>query len=382
MGSAIRKLVWPLLIIVTAIALGELWARDRYADLITSPDPIELTLPNELIQPDPVLGQHFRPNAHMFFASPQKEFQVNYQINEIGLRDSGMLSSGPRQPLVVFLGGAIVEGWGIMPEATFVLEMQRRIRFQKDAKIFPRILNAGMTGFGAAQSYLLGKQLISAYQPDLIVFTYSGLMPVHDFRFLQHATLDDNGLVVNAGQRKAASIAPQSDEACWLERSVLYRLAKSSLGAIRTQSDMKLGDPSVDLFAAARSNDNLTLHETSLRHVKALAEFAGNSGTIFILLHVPLPHQVAADEWTEGRVSHGFEARQYPIQESTLIERFCEENSIVCLVSGPMLEKLAVERSSRVFFRYDYSFTEVGHTAMVDYLIDDIRQALGIAPAN
>ena len=148
----------------------------------------------------PTLGHHFRPNAESFFVSPHGEFKVNYQINEFGLRDSGMISTFGRAPVMIALGDAFVEGWGIMPEATFTRELQRQFRQLDGADQFTRILNAGMTGYGAAQSYLLGQRLLDKLEADVLFFVYTRVMSVADHRFLANAEVDANGIAIRANE--------------------------------------------------------------------------------------------------------------------------------------------------------------------------------------
>lgn len=373
-------LLWTLGLACCAIVVAELWARARFADELPPHRPTVLELPSELVQSDPLLGRHFVPNASKFFESAHNEFKVNYQINEIGLRDSGMISSGTKQPIVLVLGDSSVEGWGVMPEATFALEMQRQLRFQKGAEIFPRILNAGMTGFGATQSYLLGKKLIDEINPKVIIFAYSSLMPVQDFRFLKHAKISSSGLVESAGTSPSAELDNNLVEQGWLNRLMLYRLLKERIDARHARENVAPGNPDNDIFAATRgTNDNIAnLHGVSLAHVSALATLAKKRGINFMLLHVPLPHQVAQDEWLDGRIGHGFEPRIYDTPDVQLLNEFCRTENIECALPLDMFRQLAKERSSRIFFKYDYALTEVGHNALIDFLIGKVRSSLNI----
>ena len=380
MGKKTYISLWSIAAVCAALLVAELWVRANYADVQLPPAPNALSLPDDLVQQDPILGYHFVPNASKFFASVNGEFKVNYQINEVGLRDSGMFKSGPKQPLVVILGDALVEGWGVMPEATFILEMQRQLRFQKGAKIYPRIVNAGMTGFGAAQSYLLGKQLIEKHNPQAVVFAYSSLMPTADFRFLEHAELNSAGLATNINPDHPIWTTATSGPKPWLAKLILYDLLNQYLAARRARDAVQPGNPENDIFAAARGphENNLALHQQSLKYVAALADIAAKRGIKFVLLHIPLPHQVAVDEWAEGRVGHKLETKIYPSPESALLETLCAEKNIHCAMPLPIIKQLTEERSSPVYFRHDYALTEVGHAAIVDFLIDTVRGLLGI----
>ena len=356
--------------VVTAIA--ELWVRANAQRIPHPLRPFEIRLPPELVQIDSALGYGFVPNASKFFHSPFGEWKVNYQINEIGLRDSGMVGGGAvKRPIVLVLGDSHVESWGVMPEAGFLLETQRQIRFAPDASLYPRLLNAGMTGYGAAQSVMLGQRLMEQFDIRAIVFTYTGLMPVADHRFKHDPRLTKLPI------RSAANRD-------WLGNLQLVRITRDFLAARRERAALIPGDPKNDLFAAARESNDKTLemHAHSLEHVATLAQSARERNIPFMLLHLPLPHQVANDEWGAGRAGFGLDKKVYAPPELGLVRSLCERLTIRCSFATDMLRKLASERSSRVYFQYEYALTEVGHRALVNLVIDEIRDILGVKPSN
>ena len=100
----------------------------------------------------------------------------------------------------------------------------------------------------------------------------------------------------------------------------MWRMAAAAYEGWQARAAVVPGDPARDLFAAARERnpDSLALYRTSLRYVAALAKLAHRHDAKFILLHVPLPHQVSADEWREGRAANRrIEIRLRPVQPQT-----------------------------------------------------------------
>ncbi len=341
-------------------------------------EPRELGLPAELVEADAVLGRSFRPNAQKFFVSPYGEFAVNYQINEIGLRESGMIALGEPPQHVAVLGDAFAEGWGVMPEATFIREIERRLRLQSEPSYNVRFLNAGMSGYGAAQSYLLARRLMQTVKLDVVVLVYTSLMPVADHHFLAHADLDADGLAVRAGAKSARTTRPEVAPDSWLRRSALFRLGQAVLDTWWARDHLLPGEPASDWFAAARDDQPALaeLHRPSLAHVAALARLAESKGAKFMLVHIPLPHQVAADEWPEGRRAYQFPARDYAAPDIDLVESFCAEQALHCVMTAPMLREVSAHTASRVYFRYDHTLTNVGHRALVSHLLGTIAAAL------
>ena len=219
MARKILTAIGTLTVLGGSLIVAELWVAARYADSPAILGTPKVHLSNVLTQNDPVLGTHFRPNSESFFASPYGEFSVNYQINEIGLRDSGMISAGDRPPLVIFLGEAFVEGRGLMPEVTFIRVLQRTLRVLDDISIFTRLLNAGMPGYGAAQSYLLGQRLLNNIGADAIVFVYSSLMPTVDHDYLARVQLNEDGIAMGLMSGESLNRANDTDAPhTWNER--------------------------------------------------------------------------------------------------------------------------------------------------------------------
>ncbi|MFT4561919.1 MAG: hypothetical protein ACI9BW_001661 [Gammaproteobacteria bacterium] len=381
-------LVKRIIGLIGALCVGliviDLWLRAHPTEVPLPIKPNAIKIPADLVQADPTLGYHFRPNATRFFMSANDEFSVNYQISEIGLRDSGMIAAIKGSPRVLVLGDAFVEGWGMMGDVTFLREVQRELRTTEGIHPYTRLLNAGMSGFGAAQSFLLSQRVNQTFKPDMILFVYTSLMPVADHRFLATAALDENGIAVSFKQNEADLAPIANSRKSVLEISALYQIAQRYLAAKAAYQLLVRGDPDTDLFAAARGlNDNVVqLHERSLQHVRAIAEFADEQNMKFILLHIPLPHQVAADEWADGRRGFGFGPHTYDAPETEIVEAYCRTNQWQCVMSTPMLRKLAEQRSSAVYFRHDYMLTEVGHRALVALLLDTMKTAVSELPSN
>ena len=98
-------------VLCVGLLVTDLWLQARPTAVPVPVQPNVIKIPADLVEADPTLGYHFRPNAARFFSSENDEFSVNYQINEIGLRDSGMISAIEGSPRVLVLGDAFVEGW-------------------------------------------------------------------------------------------------------------------------------------------------------------------------------------------------------------------------------------------------------------------------------
>ena len=93
-----------------------------------------------------------------------------------------------------------------------------------------RLFNAGMTGYGAAQSYLLGRQLLESLDPDVVVFVYTNLMPVADHRFLASAEIDAEGLALRAASANENPASTPQKTRFILDRSTLFKVLRIKWG--------------------------------------------------------------------------------------------------------------------------------------------------------
>jgi hypothetical protein len=99
-------------------------------------------------------------------------FDVRYQANEIGARDSPFSKekNGPT-PRYILLGDSFAEGWGVDFEKT----AQRHIERLTGAEVY----NFGSDGyFGPVQYYLVYKNLARQYQHDGVILFF---LPANDF---------------------------------------------------------------------------------------------------------------------------------------------------------------------------------------------------------
>jgi len=200
-------------------------------------------------------------------------------------------------------------------------------------------------------------------------------MPTVDHDCLARAQLNEDGISMGLMSGESLNRANDTDALSYLERTTLYKLLRAELNDRNSNDTYPLGDPNYDIFAAARkSTDALEkLHQTSLAHVAALARIADEQNIPFVLIHVLLAHQVADDEWRGGRSAYQFEERNYDAPEAPIIEKFCAAQKIQCVMTTPMFQKLAAERSSRVYFQYHHVLTEVGHRALVGMLLETMH---------
>lgn len=381
-----KKKFQNIMLLFLSISIALLFSEFIFRLMVPS---VKITEQNELkplqslIEFDPILQTRYRPNVSSIVKSQYGEFQIRYTTNEFGLRDKPLNIDDRRSILV--LGNSFVEGWGVEEELGF-LRVSEQIMNQ--GRVNPlRLINAGISGFGAAQSYLLGKELLEKTKPIALIFVYLSSMVQADNTFLELADRDTNnlalGLSVNAllnspaEGNKAISSGPP-----WLgilaKYSAIAQFTKSYLDAWTARKAIIPGDPMSDLLAGTRADkEKLTsLHTPSLLHVKAMAELAKANGLPFMMIHLPMPHQVSASEWAYGRKAYGLDNKLYAAPDKEIVKNFCIKNGIKCESAHKYIINLASNATGDklLYYKFDFHPTATGYEAIGGWMAKKIEK--------
>ncbi len=118
---------------------------------------------------DSELGWGHVPGSHGRLVSP--EFDVEYRINQRGLRDSETHPSGAPGKRLLLLGDSFAEGWGVDIEQAVSEQLEERL---SDGGIPGEVFNLGVAGYGTDQQLLLFQRLWRAYSPDIVLLLFYG----------------------------------------------------------------------------------------------------------------------------------------------------------------------------------------------------------------
>ncbi|MEL6534042.1 MAG: hypothetical protein AAFQ98_01455 [Bacteroidota bacterium] len=115
---------------------------------------------------DDQLGYAPNPGAQAFHTFPDSTF-LPMRWSEEGFRIpvEAELPGTEEDPLILFLGCSFTYGDAVAAEKTFSYLVADSLGF--------RYQNAGVCGWGLAQMYLRGTELIQKYKPDYVVLQYS-----------------------------------------------------------------------------------------------------------------------------------------------------------------------------------------------------------------
>jgi GDSL-like Lipase/Acylhydrolase family len=195
---------------------------------------------------DAELGWFPRPNSGARFAGSRT---VSVQHNSLGLRD--IEHDDARKPTIMFVGDSFAWGYDVEAKERFTDLLRERLpQF--------RIVNAGVSGYGTDQEYLLLQRLWDRFSPDVVVLMFS-----HNDRFDNSTNSRYDGtykpyfaLLPEGGQFRGQP-PPKSrhlriKDSALAQHSLLARLALSAYVRLR-HGKVTVSDPTEYLVGMMRS---------------------------------------------------------------------------------------------------------------------------------
>jgi hypothetical protein len=345
-----------------------------------------------LVTFDQVLETRYIPNVSIRITSPWKEYDVTYQTNQLGLRGNDVPPKQPGELRILAVGNSFVEGWGVEGNQTFTSVAESVLRSSSAATDHPRpirIVNGGISGYGAAQVYLNSRGLWPAVAPDVVLMAYIGTMVSADYKYLKIAAKDRNGLaqglsadaLLLGGSSETAEPSGSRTAMPWVETaarwSALIRLVRNRFANEAEINRIKPGDPYSDLLAVYRTgSDAQRMLQPTLQHVSALAELSRKNGARFIFLYLPMPFQLSDGAWDRGRQAYRLTGERDD-HEITAVKSFCTEQNLDCLFPDDVLRQaIAASGPRNIYYSYDFHLTVEGNRILGTWLGNQIAHLI------
>jgi hypothetical protein len=344
-----------------------------------------------LVTFDQTLETRYIPNVSTKITSPWKEYDVTYRANQLGLRGSDFPQKQPGELRVLAVGNSFVEGWGVQESQTFMSIAENVLRSTGGKTDHPRpvrIVNGGISGYGAAQVYLNSRRLWPAVEPDIVLMAYIGTMVSADYKYLKSAAKDRDGIaqglsadaVLQGGTGETAESASRTVMP-WMETgsrwSALVRLVRNRFANEAEINRIRIGDPHSDLLAVYRTDsDAQRMLQPTLQHVSALADLTHKNGARFIFLYLPMPFQLSDRAWDQGRKAYRLSGGGNDLEREA-ISSFCMVQKLDCLFPDDVLREAISSKGARsIYYSYDFHLTVEGNRVLGSWLGTQIEQLL------
>jgi hypothetical protein len=120
---------------------------------------------------DPDIGIALIPKAHVIHW--RGCFQGEVSVNQWGMRDRDRsLEKSPGEFRIALLGDSVVEGVQVRPDEVVNIRMEKLLQDKGYKNV--EVLNFGVEGIGTTQEFVMYKQRVRRFRPDLVVLTFVG----------------------------------------------------------------------------------------------------------------------------------------------------------------------------------------------------------------
>ena len=178
-GKLLSLLAYPLIAVIgclISLVLLEILIR------------IWIPFENNVYMFDPVLGHKRVPNDNLVLL--RTEFQNSFKLNEYGWNDkSPALVKEPGVFRILVVGDSYVEGGQVKYEENFTRLIDKKLN--ANSKITFEVLNMGVAGYGTTQEYLLLRQVIPIFKPDMVILAFLTANDIRNNYFLLNEGTDN-----------------------------------------------------------------------------------------------------------------------------------------------------------------------------------------------
>ena len=122
-----------------------------------------------VVKPDALLGYTHMENKSITY---RQEGFSSSKTNKYGFRDREYpLAKADGTTRIAVLGDSMTVGMEVPQDKTFCKLLEQRLN--SDTKNRFEVMNCGFSGFGTGQEYLVYKQKVEQFHPDILVVTYN-----------------------------------------------------------------------------------------------------------------------------------------------------------------------------------------------------------------
>ena len=302
---------------------------------------LRITTPKEIMRyffvaPDRTLHHRFMPNASGRYRST--EFNTEYRINSLGLRDREFPVEKPPQTVrVLMLGDSFTEGDGVESNETFSKLIEAQLRSAVPGNRV-EVINAGVGSYSPILEYLYLKTEGLRLNPDLVVLNLDLSDFYDDINYSMLATLDSAGVPLGVSPggtpEEEHGIATKVKD-FFKDHTRIYNFIRLRINryieGVRHEGNFT-GDLRYDKYAMLRDN-HATADDSewslSYRYLLLIRDFLRDRGIDLWITVYPYGQQVSPKEWNVGRRFWGFKPDTlYSIQPQGFVEAFCVRSGI------------------------------------------------------
>lgn len=330
------------------------------------------------------------------------EWDVTYQINNLGLRNNEITPKSKDTFRVLFLGDSYVQGHGLETDQSFVNILENKLNNANFSQKI-EVINAGVFGYSPLIEYLFLKEIGLSLEPDLVITGFN----VSDFyedrkRFAELKTsypnLSDKELeqkikngeavfdfslinqsaVSEPTQKIYLPVLSFSVKQWFRENSKIYKTVSDFIKKknqpiqqdVLYQGDMDLDFAAIMRGSKIKEEDYQRLWDLPLKHLTMMSEALNQKDIPFIVFTIPDATQVSDREWPNrkalGYAEH-FQDTRLPFQE--VLKEKLKDSKIIIL---DPLEEYKNNKDFPLYFPIDGHFNQNGSQLAAEFLYKNL----------
>ncbi len=302
---------------------------------------------------DRQLAKRFHPHQKLRYRSPHGEFDARGVYNSVGMRDLEHGRTPPPGVLrVLVVGDSFAEAKQVAVRDAFPRRLEALLNERRPSEV----INAGRSGFGAAEEYLVMRHFGLSRKPDVVIQAFFVNDVWDDMAVAPEIEWGPDGLPVRMKGR----------------HSELHRFVKSRVRMLRWK-DRETKAHMAKLLRGATTEEFLTEENwgRTLRVIEGARDLAHGVDALYLLVVIPLQEQVAHYREASAR---GVDASENAMQER--LSRFGAERGVAVLDLLPPLSRAG----EALYFPKDGHWNEAGHRAAASAIAAYLNERLPAEP--
>jgi hypothetical protein len=333
---------------------------------------------------DEILHHRYSPNTMSRIKTP--EFDTDYSINSLGLRDKEYTIQKPLNTFrILMVGDSFTEGCGVYSYEAFPKQLEARLQTQHDSLGF-EVINCGVKSYSPLLEYLYLKNYGLQLSPDLVILNFDLSDVYDDVGYTALARFDENGIPVGVSTEEfqhdvvsgpIATVKNWFKDNIWLYQSIRIRIAKIS-EARRRERDFLKGDFHRDKYAMLHETyvDNDSNWALTHKYILLIRDMLEKKGIDFWMTVYPYGVQIHPKEWSSGR--EYWQLKQdtvYSTWPQDSLAKWATYNGIRCINLCPNFKELS-KKVFPLYYNLDGHWRAAGHQLVADVLYRNLRSYL------
>ena len=332
---------------------------------------------------DNILHHKFKPNASGRYKTT--EFDTDYKINSLGLRDKEYsLQKPPKTFRILMVGDSFTEGDGVYSNETFSKRLEEKLQGVPGSVKF-EVINAGVGSYSSLLEYLYLKNYGLQLQPDLVILNFDLSDVYDDISYTSAARFDEKGLPVGVTPSKEESgllKGPAAVVKDWFKKHMrLYNFIR-----IRITPQLELmkregnftADIHHDKYALLRENyrDADSNWALTYNYLLLSRDLLKERGVDFWMTLYPYGLQVHPKEWQGGRDYWQFKQDTvYSTWPQEKLEGWATANGIKTVNTCPDFKALS-KTVFPLYLKNNGHWVAAGHQLVADVLFSHLQPYL------